>query len=84
MSSQSETAYTRFLNHVARLCDNLYAEAPNGSKSRTSHHIKDISHLKNYLPEEIYGDDISHALELQHDDEDLCFDFAGASGEGDL
>lgn len=88
MSSQSETAYFRFLTHVTHLCDDLYSDQYHTSKSRTSHHINSIFHLKNYLPKEIDRDethrpaDIS-ALDFAHDDEDLCFDFAGASGEGE-
>lgn len=85
MSSQSDSAYARFLEHVTRLCDELYEEERNSSTSRTSYHIQDIALIKNYLPEEIYGDeehDIS-ALDFGHDDEDLCFDFVGASAEGE-
>lgn len=88
MSSQSELAYSRFLNHVTQLCDDLYSDKFHHSKPRTSHHIDSIFHLKNYLPKDIDSDEANHqadisALNFAHDDEDLCFDFAGASGEGE-
>ena len=86
MSSQSTTTYTRFYDHVTSLCDTLYTHdtpSSSASKTRTSHHIKDISILKSYLPEESYEqhhDSLSAGLSFE--DEDLCFDFVGASVEG--
>lgn len=70
LASQSEVAYTRFLDHVTHLCNTLYAGDP--AKARSLHHIKDIALVKQLLPEELYCDfqdnyDIDFELELEDD-----------------
>ena len=75
---------------MTRLCDELYIEESGTAMSRTAYHIRDISLIKEYLPEEIYideehfQDDISD-LDVQLD-EDLQFDleFDSAAREIEL
>jgi hypothetical protein len=42
---------------VTRLCDSLYRDEADTLKSRTEHHIQDISHIKQCLPEEHFIDE---------------------------
>jgi hypothetical protein len=69
LASQSEVAYTRFLNHVTHLCNTLYTGDP--AKVRSAYHIKDIALVKQLLPEEMYcgyqGYDRDFELELEDD-----------------
>ncbi|PVH84985.1 hypothetical protein DL98DRAFT_584044 [Cadophora sp. DSE1049] len=82
LASQSDTAYSRFLQHVTALCDALYAEEPS-IMSRTRYHIRDISRLKQLMPDENYDEEAghndfsqaeeqtTHQLHLHDDDDNL-------------
>ncbi|KAE8441712.1 hypothetical protein EG329_004541 [Mollisiaceae sp. DMI_Dod_QoI] len=72
LASQSDVAYSRFVNHVARLCDNLYAEERQSKNPRTAYHIQDIAAIKRLLPEENYNNDCS--VHQQHTEEQDLLD----------
>ncbi|KAG4442814.1 hypothetical protein IFR05_001695 [Cadophora sp. M221] len=59
LASQSDTAYSRFLQHVATLCDAMYVEEP-AKMCRTRYHIRDISRIKQLMPDENYDDETGH------------------------
>lgn len=42
---------------MIQLCDELYAEESGSAIPRAAHHIRDISLIKQLLPEDIYTDD---------------------------
>jgi hypothetical protein len=67
LASRSASAFAIFLSHVTRLCESLYLEEPGTSKSRTAHHIQDISEIKQFLPEEHYNDG-NEDEDCQHDE----------------
>lgn len=69
LASQSEIAYTRFLDHVTHLCNTLYVGDP--AKARSAYHIKDIAVVKQLLPEEMYCEyqDYDRDFELELEDD---------------
>ncbi|KAH7336184.1 hypothetical protein BKA65DRAFT_402824 [Rhexocercosporidium sp. MPI-PUGE-AT-0058] len=76
LASQSDTAYNRFLQHVATSCDVMYAEEP-AKLSRTRYHVRDIGRIKQLLPDEKYDEEAgqnereqtSHLRDLHDEDE---------------
>ncbi|KAH9224712.1 hypothetical protein DL95DRAFT_516951 [Leptodontidium sp. 2 PMI_412] len=75
-ASQSDSAYSRFLQHVATLCDVMYAEEP-AKMCRTRYHVRDISRIKQLMPDENYDEETGHDEREQtsllrdlHDDDD--------------
>ncbi|CZR51610.1 uncharacterized protein PAC_01487 [Phialocephala subalpina] len=68
-AGKSDAAYSRFVSHVAGLCDTLYAEESRSKNPRTSYHIRDIAEIKRLLPEENYNNDYSaHQSHIQEQD----------------
>jgi len=80
LASQSEIAYTRFLEHVTVLCNTLYTT--DASKARSAYHINDIALIKQMLPEEMYCD-YNREFELELDD-DMPLDCDLLTREGDM
>jgi len=77
LSSQSDTAYQRYVEHVTASCDDLYFEEMGRINSRTTHHIQDISEVKQLLPEDLFLDEEpiqSHTRETPREEDDLLLD----------
>lgn len=66
LAFQPASALATFLGHVTNLCDSLYRDEAGTLKSRTEHHIQDVSLVKQHLPEE-------HFFE-EHEEEDCDHD----------
>ncbi|KAF8853155.1 hypothetical protein BDZ45DRAFT_84538 [Acephala macrosclerotiorum] len=85
LASQSDAAYGRFANHVANLCDILYAEESRSKNPRTAYHIRDIAEIKRLLPEENYNNDYgahqSHIQEQYLFDEDMLLNLDCEPGQ---
>ena len=60
LASQSDTAYTKFQDHVTMLCDPFYDSA---AMSRTACHIRDIVLIKQLIPEEFYSESEDEQLQ---------------------
>ncbi len=74
-------------------CDRLYVDEGGRDKSRTAHHIQDISDIKRQLPEEIYLDEERIPEQTSrpqnghaHEDEDLLLnlDFDAVSENANI
>ena len=59
-ASQSENAYSRFLQHVTELCDALYSEESE-KVSRRKYHVRDISRIKQLMPDENYDEENTYS-----------------------
>lgn len=52
LASPTDAMFWRFLDHVTRLCDQIYAKHDNNASTRTSYHLEDIELVRNMIPED--------------------------------
>jgi len=80
-TSQSDVIYWRFLDHIATLCDPVYAEQSHLAlaMSRTDYHLRDIELVRHLVPEAMeIGESIIGDFDLHFDDQQSEGIIAGA------